>query len=163
MPSQCGLSTRVRESPRTPRTEFRLLEGGSIKSRGKGLAYSLLISALLAPPLFPEDLLGPLELGVMSDMAVSRTLGKAPSNRNKPRHCHLRPRNALRGCQSSPLDLYIATRHSLIMSERRRQEIEAKRAKLAELRKAREDRQKQTERRISEVRSPLTAFVFCHY
>jgi dynein intermediate chain len=49
------------------------------------------------------------------------------------------------------------------MSERRRQEIEAKRAKLAELRKAREDRQKQTERRISEVRSPLTAFVFCHY
>ena len=72
MPSQCGLSTRVRESPRTPRTEFRVLAGGSINNRGKGLAYSLLISALLAPPLFPEDLLSPLELGVMRDMAVSR-------------------------------------------------------------------------------------------
>ena len=59
-----------------------------------------------------------------------------------------------RGCQSSPLDLHIGPQHSCTMSERRRQEIEAKRAKLAELRKAREDRQKQTERRISEVRSP---------
>ncbi|RXW20680.1 hypothetical protein EST38_g5183 [Candolleomyces aberdarensis] len=42
------------------------------------------------------------------------------------------------------------------MADRRRQEIEAKRAKLAELRKAREDRQKLTERRITEV-SPTPA------
>lgn len=41
------------------------------------------------------------------------------------------------------------------MSDKRRAEIEAKRAKLAELRKARADRQRaETERRQAEVRSP---------
>jgi dynein intermediate chain len=41
------------------------------------------------------------------------------------------------------------------MSEKRRAEIEAKRAKLAELRKARADRQRQeTERRQSDVSAP---------
>ncbi|RPD64262.1 dynein intermediate chain [Lentinus tigrinus ALCF2SS1-7] len=43
------------------------------------------------------------------------------------------------------------------MSEKRRAEIEAKRAKLAELRKARADRQKEADRRLSESTGPSTA------
>lgn len=155
MPSQCGLSTRVRESPRTPRTEFSRRDGDSINSRGKGLAYNLLISALLAPPLLPEDLLGPLELGVMRDMVIERKkCGITEINDDSDTATREQRRRCRRGCQRSPVDLHSATSSSLTMSDRRRAEIEAKRAKLAELRRAREDRQRQSERRISEVRSP---------
>jgi hypothetical protein len=127
-----------RERPSRPRTEPSLLGGGSMKRSGSGCAYILLFSAFLAPPLRLRLFCGV----VMVVVALAPALGLCES--------------WLLASQVNAIILtasFIDTpQHARRMSERRRAEIEAKKAKLEELRKARAERQRQA--LVQDVRRP---------